>query len=110
MLNGWLEDLAIEQAQRGGVPPVVVPDVLDKLFPGLSRGLAIWGDVCVLTPLDLFEASGDIDILTRQYQSMSSWIDKGIRRKDDGLWAGEGDQLGDWLDPAAPYVSIPRTH
>jgi alpha-L-rhamnosidase len=105
MLGDWLKDVAAEQLQNGDgcVPPFVVPNVIsEKLWPHLPQ--AIWDDVVVLTPWDLYRSYGDIGILRRQYQSMLAWIDRGIRRGPDGLWDPELWQLGDWLDPTAPPI------
>ncbi|WVR06136.1 hypothetical protein IAU60_003166 [Kwoniella sp. DSM 27419] len=103
MLSGWLQDLAVEQADNQGVPPLVVPDILKKIYPGKPQPNAVWGDVAVLSPIDLYEASGDSTLVLRQYDSMFSWL-KAIPRDEDGLSSASPDamQLGDWLDPAAP--------
>ncbi|KAH8900513.1 alpha-L-rhamnosidase A [Thozetella sp. PMI_491] len=109
MLQDWLRDLAAEQHENGGaVPPMTVPDVLHKnpiqLFRTRSRqAQAIWGDVSVFLPWDLYLATGDCQILRRQYPSMLSWLDRGIPRKVNGLWdLSKNPQFGDWLDPSAP--------
>lgn len=102
MLGGWLQDLAVEQLQdNNGVPPLVVPNAL-SYFKGPKWPLAIWGDVSVLAPVDLFDAFGDISILEEQWESMYTWLDKGIQRGENGLWDLSMKQLGDWLDPKAP--------
>ncbi|WWC63135.1 uncharacterized protein I303_105735 [Kwoniella dejecticola CBS 10117] len=106
MLSGWLQDLAIEQAEQKDVPPLVVPDILAKIYPQQAgMTLAIWGDAAVLVPLSLYEASGKSSLLVEQYESMFAWLSKGIPRNEDGLWgkkSPDDTQLGDWLDPAAP--------
>ncbi|OCF30855.1 hypothetical protein I316_07488 [Kwoniella heveanensis BCC8398] len=105
ILSGWLQDLAAEQTQNDNVPPLVVPDTFKRQFNGEPDPAAIWGDVSVLSPLDLFESSGDSAILERQYSSMYDWLKKGIPRDADGLWGQRtpmDSQFGDWLDPYAP--------
>ncbi|KAI1617984.1 bacterial alpha-L-rhamnosidase-domain-containing protein [Exophiala viscosa] len=101
-LGNWLEDLSAEQLEegRGGVPPVVIPDLIDN--PIKNPPQAIWNDVTVLLPWDMYLSSGDKDILGRQYASMTAWVDRGIPRGPDGLWDPNGWQFGDWLDPSAP--------
>lgn len=110
MLGNWLEDLAIEQAEpdRKGVPPLVVPSAIekdkpeDRWWPRVPQ--AIWGDAAILVPWALYWASGDVGILTRQFHSMSMWLEKGVPRGSDGLWDENVWQLGDWLDPnASPH-------
>ncbi|OCT53203.1 hypothetical protein CLCR_10222 [Cladophialophora carrionii] len=109
MLGNWLDDLAAEQMEpwREGVPPFVVPDVItkahpddDDFWPHIPN--AVWDDAAVLVPWSLYLASGDKEVLEKQYASMTSWIDRGIPRGTDGLWDANIYQLGDWLDPMAP--------
>ena len=107
MLGKWLDDLSVEQAERGGVPPFVVPDVITRrdaidtdFWPHMPN--AVWDDVAVLLPWSLYTASGDLHMLDKQYTSMQAWLDQGIQRGEDGLWDANLYQLGDWLDPIAP--------
>ncbi|PMD29240.1 glycoside hydrolase family 78 protein [Hyaloscypha variabilis F] len=102
MLGNWLEDVAAEQLEdgRGGIPPLVVPDVLPRNWPHIPQ--AVWDDVTILTPNDLYQYSADTELLRRQFVSMQTWLDNGVDRGDDGLWNPEQWQLSDWLDPAAP--------
>lgn len=99
MLKGWLRGLTQEQLESTGVPPLVSPDV----FKGhMHTPAAIWGDALISIPWDLYRYSGDKAILMDSYRSMTSWIQKGIKRDQFGLWDSNHSQLGDWLDPAAP--------
>ncbi|PVH79618.1 glycoside hydrolase family 78 protein [Cadophora sp. DSE1049] len=89
ILKAWLRTVAAEQKAGGnGVPP---------LAP-----MAIWCDCTVLVPWDLYKASGDPAILLAQFASMEDWLENGIPRNEQGLWAQTTVQLGDWLDPNAP--------
>jgi alpha-L-rhamnosidase len=78
-LGGWLEDLAAEQLEdgRNGVPGLVIPDIFDA--PNPPGPQSVWHDVAVLTPWDLYNSSGDVEILRRQYTSMKAWVDEGIK-------------------------------
>jgi alpha-L-rhamnosidase len=101
MLSGWLKDLAVETIEDDpkGVVPLVVPNVIPVKFTAPE---AAWADASIIVPWDLYKASGDSNILANQYESMKTWIEKGIPRQSNGLWSPELHQLGDWLDPAAP--------
>jgi alpha-L-rhamnosidase len=67
-----------------------------------NRPGAVWGDVAVLTPHDLYTGFGDREVLRAQYESAKKWIECVDRLAGpDHLW-NEGFQLGDWLDPSAP--------
>ncbi|KAH6647753.1 alfa-L-rhamnosidase [Truncatella angustata] len=109
MLGGWIQDVAAEQLADGdGIPPFVVPNVIgrddeavkDEWWPRVAN--AVWDDVVAILPWDLYQAFGDEAVLSKQYQSMQAWVDKGVKRGEDGLWESDKWQLGDWLDPAAP--------
>lgn len=102
-LGSWLQDLSAEQLEDGknGVPGLVIPDILATSAIPLGPQ-AVWHDVAVLTPWDLYQSSGDTAVLHRQYTSMKAWVDQGIKRGSNGLWDQNIWQLADWLDPAAP--------
>lgn len=97
VLGSWLQDLALEQ-QEAGTVPWVVPDVL----PTPSSATAVWSDVAVSLPWELYQEYGDPEILRSSYQSMTSFIGEVENLLDgNGLWSS-GFQFGDWLDPDAP--------
>ncbi|KAJ9149003.1 Alpha-rhamnosidase [Pleurostoma richardsiae] len=101
MLKTWLRGLAAEQHENGrGVPPLVSPDI----FRGkMINPIAIWGDSTVTIPWDLYQSSGDVQVLSDQYTSMLEWLDRGVIRDGRRLWdANKSYQLADWLDPEAP--------
>jgi alpha-L-rhamnosidase len=102
MLSSWLKDLAAEQLPDGNVPWYVpyIPTIPMWTPPQPS---AVWGDAAVLTPWDLYRATGDRDLLARQYDSGRAWVDLAASMTaEDGAWDHGGYQLGDWLDPNAP--------
>ncbi|MFD0484552.1 family 78 glycoside hydrolase catalytic domain [Kineococcus sp. GCM10028916] len=102
MLSSWLEDLAVEQQELDWVPPYV-PYLPLAPFTELPRDpLAVWGDVAVLTPDVLHRATGDIDLLRRQLGSAVAWLEHVERSAGPGRICHDSEQLGDWLDPAAP--------
>ncbi|KAL2114189.1 hypothetical protein VUR80DRAFT_116 [Thermomyces stellatus] len=98
--RSWHRDLWSEM-QEGGkmVPPFFTPSVWTK-FP--SRPAAVWGDVAVAGPWNLYMAFGDKAMLREQYSQARAWVDTGIPRGPQGLWDRECFQFGDWLDPLAP--------
>ncbi|MFK3678714.1 family 78 glycoside hydrolase catalytic domain [Microbacterium sp. NPDC090218] len=106
MLGSWLEDLSAEQRADGTVPFFVpeleFPDDVRHL-PGLDpQPAAVWGDAAVLVPMALYGESADVEILRRQYPSMTAWVDLVERLAGPHrLWT-TGFQFGDWLDPNAP--------
>jgi len=96
-LASWLADLAVEQAEQGGVVPFVVPNIL-----GPNPPAAAWGDAAVIVPWVLYQRFGDRQLLADQFDSMRAWVDRIDQIADEThLWE-RGFQFGDWLDPAAP--------
>lgn len=99
-LAGWLKDVYVDQQALGGNVPVTVPDILDEFH---NQRLAVWGDVAVLTPYDLYQAFGDVGILRQQYASGKLWLESGVVRDPrTQLWHPDQQQLSDWLAPKAP--------
>jgi alpha-L-rhamnosidase len=99
IISSWLKDLALEQVEDyNGVVPQVVPNVID---PRLNTAQAVWGDVAVITPSTMYSSFGDKNFLENQYASMQAWL-AAIPRGENMLWDPTLQQLGDWLDPAAP--------
>ncbi len=103
VLESWLADLAAEQRAFGFVP-YVVPYVLGAW----NAPTALWSDVAVSLPWNLYWEYGDEAILRRSYESMVSFIGSVEGLLDShGLWSS-GFQFGDWLDPDAPMRSPAR--
>ncbi|WP_282846287.1 alpha-L-rhamnosidase [Microbacterium oxydans] len=101
MLSGWLRDVEADQLPDGTVP-WFVPVIPSHKVWSPARAGAAWGDVATLLPWTLYERFGDTGVLATQFESARRWVDKiDSLAGPDRLW-GEGFQLGDWLDPAAP--------
>ena len=102
-LRDWLADLAAEQRAADGMVGYVIPDVLKFRAPSpRPESTAIWSDAAVWVPWALWQAYGDLQVLSDQYESMTAHV----RRVESllsrtGLW-DTGFQFGDWLDPTAP--------
>ncbi|VUC23053.1 unnamed protein product [Clonostachys rosea] len=100
MLANWLRDVIAEQAINGGIVPLVVPDVMkDGPWPTVPQ--AVWDDVIIILPWNLYLNFGDTEVLRENWTGMKDHI-QSVRRGSDGLWDPELWQLGDWLDPTAP--------
>lgn len=107
-LYEWLDDVAAEQQDYDGVPPIFVPwtppprDAVNPLGGHKPKPHGAWADIIAVTPWDMYKAFGDIKGLRALFDGMVLWLDKGVPRRADGLWSGEKPQYGDWLDPKAP--------
>jgi alpha-L-rhamnosidase len=105
-LRDWLADVDAEQRAADGMVSFVVPDVLKYVekpsYFSPPESTAIWSDAAVWVPWALWQAYGDLQVLSDQYESMTAHV----RRVESllsptGLW-DTGFQFGDWLDPTAP--------
>lgn len=96
-LSSWLKDLAAEQAEAG-LMPNVVPDAIP-----IRMTLGGWGDAATVVPWVLYERTGDLGVLQRQFTSMKAWVDQVVERSGPEGLCEFGTQLGDWLDPTAPH-------
>lgn len=101
-LGEWLQDLEADQREMGGVVPVIVPKIPIPPRHPETRPMAVWADCSVIAPWDLYNSSGDRAILERQWESMRLWLDHGVPRNEQGLYADTTPQYGDWLDPRSP--------
>ncbi|KAI1078745.1 glycoside hydrolase family 78 protein [Whalleya microplaca] len=100
--RGWMKDVQSEQLENENVPPVAIPAV-----PAIGERMptAIWGDVVVANPWNIYTAFGDLEILREQYAGAKAWLDSGVSRNEVGLWNRSSFQFGDWLDPLSPSDS-----
>jgi alpha-L-rhamnosidase len=99
--RGWHRDLASEAAADGSMVPRWYTPIL-KGSTNQPIATAVWGDVVVGNPWNLYQSYGDKGLLQEHLTQGRGWLDKGIYRKEDGLWNQQTYQYGDWLDPKSP--------
>jgi len=63
---------------------------------------AAWSDAAVVVPWVLYLRFGDKQILSAQWESMHSCVDKIAELAGESRLWDTGFQFGDWVDPAAP--------
>lgn len=116
----WLRDLAADQWPDGTVPNIVPNPAGNQPsgnhFADIANGSAGWGDAAVIVPWQLWRLYGDVEVLERQYDSMTRWVELAAgaardRRHPDRararpvpdpheeyLW-DTGFHWGEWLEP-----------
>jgi alpha-L-rhamnosidase len=94
----WLADVNAETGLDGLVP-LYVPHIPTS-FPQFH--CALWGDVTTVAPAVLLERTGDIGPAVDGYETARAWVEGCRRLLDRNDVISRGQQLGDWLDPAAP--------
>jgi alpha-L-rhamnosidase len=112
----WLADLAADQRDDGAVTAIVPDPAPDHPVAVALRGSAGWGDAAVHVPWEIYQATGNTEILAGQYESMRRWVDFAAARAASGrhparekarpepapheayLW-DTGWHFGEWLEP-----------
>ncbi|KAJ4248748.1 hypothetical protein NW762_012586 [Fusarium torreyae] len=106
ILKNWLIDVKYDQMVLDGVPPIVSPNACLPDPKWCRRhACAIWHDVTILAPWELYMETGDESILAQQYNSMMTWMEVSPRDVNGAKYLWDPTvprQLGDWLDPATP--------
>ncbi len=110
----YMKDMALEQEEKRGAVPYVVPDILtvgreklgeppfEETEPGWAEGGAsVWGDAATIIPWVTYLHFGNMAWLGEQYTNMKQWTDFVIRMDEDNcggsrLWTC-GFHFGDWL-------------
>ncbi|MDT2004718.1 Bacterial alpha-L-rhamnosidase [Rhodococcus opacus] len=125
----WLRDLAADQWPDGTVTTIVPNPAGNQPsgnhFADISNGSAGWGDAAVIVPWQLWRLYDDVDVVERQYDSMTRWVDlaagtaRDHRHPDRArlrptpedheqyLW-DTGFHWGEWLEP--DEVPAPDPH
>ena len=112
----WLHDLAADQLESGAVTNIVPDPSPDAPIWKEAHGSSGWGDAAVHVPWELYVATGRIDVLADQYESMRRWVDfaahaaasarhaSRVERNaeplphEQYLW-DSGWHFGEWLEP-----------
>ncbi len=112
----WLRDLAADQFADGTVTSIVPDPSPHAPIWGTLHGSAGWGDAAVHVPWELYLASGRIDVIGAQFESMCRWVGFASGRAaaarhpsrqernpeplphEQYLW-DTGWHYGEWLEP-----------
>lgn len=96
----WLTDLRLDQDNKTGMIPSVVPQAWSDEWTRCG-----WGDAATICPYQMYLTYGSKEILKKQFKSMCLYIKYiGSVTKDRYLWTG-GDHFADWLGIDAPAGS-----
>ena len=95
----WLDDMRDAQTPKSGDMPSVVPfngwSAAAETGNGSAWSCPCWGGACVVLPWLLYQQTGDVEILAKNYQMMKDYTKSLERRSKDHLipWG-----TGDWLE------------
>lgn len=106
ILEPWLQQMRLEQRENGEIPCIVpafpIDDAMARAFWGDNTS-SVWGDACILVPLQLYRATGDIRILQDNLPMMERWLDYvrcAAQTQENPLLWTTGHHFGDWLIPS----------
>ncbi|KFY58205.1 hypothetical protein V496_06226 [Pseudogymnoascus sp. VKM F-4515 (FW-2607)] len=98
--KSWHKDVWLDMQRNDMIVPhwvpITPPDAKDVIS---LEPVAVWGDVAVGSPWNLWRSFGDEMLLREQFEQSKAWIETGIPRGAGGLWQEDGFQYGDWLAP-----------
>ncbi|TWT81525.1 Bacterial alpha-L-rhamnosidase [Planctomycetes bacterium CA13] len=86
----WLQTVRDDQTPEGKIPHTVPATNFGYASPG-------WADVVVTAPWDVYERTGDIRILSDNYEAMKKWVGVYERESESLIPTLKG--FGDWLQP-----------
>lgn len=110
----YLQDMCLEQKEKDGAVPYVVPDILtlareQNAEPPFDitedlwgeAGASVWGDAATIIPWNQYLFYGNPVLLAEQYENMKRWVDFMIAMEEkhcggQRLWTC-GFHFGDWL-------------
>jgi alpha-L-rhamnosidase len=91
MLSESMEDVAYEQSDNDGVPPLVVPNILDHVWPSIPQ--ALWDDVVIILPWVLYYGNWGTGSIPRRHpmslvivEQMARWWETHISFMSHHSW------------------------
>ncbi|WP_395341709.1 family 78 glycoside hydrolase catalytic domain [Ningiella sp. W23] len=91
--SAWMQSIREEQDTNGRIPNFV-PTKQNKHTKGASSG---WGDVAIIVPYELYQLTGDTQILAENYTMMKGWLD--FHQSNANKHISSMDSFQDWLQP-----------
>jgi alpha-L-rhamnosidase len=81
----WMADVVVGQTPDGVIPNIAPSDL--RMRPGGDgvnmNGSAGWGDAIVSTPLDMYQAYGDLQLARESWDAMVMWMDFAYSRSKE---------------------------
>lgn len=100
-MTKWLSDVRAGQSKEGGIQ-IITPT--PPKMEGTANQLAdsVWGDVILYVPWNVYESTGNLNMLTDNYSAMKKWVNFAVSLAKQGerpyIWEN-GQHFGDWLAP-----------
>lgn len=99
-MTKWLTDVRAGQLAAGGIQ--MVTPTPPKMLPTGVMADSVWGDAILYVPWNVYESTGNINMLTDNYKAMKKWVNYAVSLSKAGkrpyIWEN-GFHFGDWLAP-----------
>lgn len=110
-LRKWLRDVRAEQLPTGGIPNTVPAHHYRFPYTLYHMATDFWGDVILLAPWAVYQATGNREVLEENYDAMKRYVDAchGWAKmlsfgKHRYIWHTPGFcHYGDWAAPDGDY-------
>lgn len=91
--TAWLKSMRETQSEHdNGLVPFIVPDVLQN-----NNASSGWGDACVIIPWDIYNITGDVNVLEDNYEMAKKWVGYYQSKAKDHI--PNIHSFADWLQP-----------
>jgi Bacterial alpha-L-rhamnosidase 6 hairpin glycosidase domain/Alpha-L-rhamnosidase N-terminal domain/Bacterial alpha-L-rhamnosidase C-terminal domain/Bacterial alpha-L-rhamnosidase concanavalin-like domain len=100
----FLQDIRDAQQPNGSIPDIAPPEIAYTR----GNGDSIWGAVGTELPWDLYEQTGDINVLETSYPSMKSFVDWLVTVAKNNI-IESGKYRGDWVAFKSSHDPLLRT-
>ncbi|WP_139956525.1 glycoside hydrolase family 78 protein [Flavicella sediminum] len=91
--TAWLQSMRETQSEHSnGLVPFIIPDVLQN-----NNASSGWGDACVIIPWDLYNITGDINVLEENYEMAKKWV--AYYQSKSKNYIPNMYSFADWLQP-----------
>ncbi|WP_396635697.1 family 78 glycoside hydrolase catalytic domain [Maribacter sp. R77961] len=91
--TAWLQSMRETQSEHAdGLVPFIIPDVLQN-----NKASSGWGDAAVIIPWDIYNYTGDIQVLEENYDMVKKWVAFHETQAKDFI--SNMNTFGDWLQP-----------
>ena len=70
----WLAECRLAQREDGLVENIAPVNNSGSFISNMLQGSAGWGDACIQVPWAVYEATGDLSVLSENYEMMVRWL------------------------------------
>ncbi len=118
LLEKWMEDLKSEQKKSGAVPTTIPHKGYGFPLTFPTVACDFWGDACILVPMAMYKAYGNVEVLERFYPTMRKYVEACLFwarlfsfGKHRYIWHTlDFIHFGDWVAPGESMAECQSRH